>query len=133
MEDDVSLITDCWYAVGLRLLFAQMEELHIQDVISWWDVFLLSVRSYTIQYSSHKRRVETRLSRYLTSEIELLQSIPPDHLTTLLVTRLEYLQLRLRDLQRKEIAGYIVRARLPRFEDKEPSIRKYARMAKVSC
>ena len=110
-----------------------MAYLQIQDVISWWDGFLLSVRSYTIQYSSHKRRVETRLSRYLTSEIELLQSIPPDHLTTLLVTRLEYLQLRLRDLQRKEIAGYIVRARLPRFEDKEPSIRKYARMAKVSC
>ena len=43
---------------------------------------------------------------------------------------MEYLQLKLRDLQRKEIAGYIVRARLPRFEDKEPSIQKYARMAK---
>ena len=57
---NVSLISDDWYAVGLRLLFAQMEDVHIQDAISWWEVFLLSVRSYTIQYSSHKRRVETR-------------------------------------------------------------------------
>ena len=88
------------------------------------------MRSYTIQYSSHKRRVETRLKNHLTSEIEQLQAIPPDCLTTLLLNRVEYLQLKLRDLQRKEIAGYIVRARLPRFEDKEPSIQKYARMAK---
>ena len=59
---NVSLITDDWYAVGLRLLLAQMDDLPIQDAISWWEVFLLSVRSYTIQYSSHKRRGETRLS-----------------------------------------------------------------------
>ena len=112
---NVSLISDDWYAVGLRLLFTQMEG-HIQDAISWLDVFLLSVRSYTIQYSSHKRRIETCLTRYLTSEIDLIQSLPPARLTTLLITRLEFLQLKLRDLQRKEIAGYIVRARLPRFE-----------------
>ena len=98
--------------IGTLLVSALMEDLHIQDAITWWDVFLLSVRSYTIQYSSHKRRVEPRLTRYLTSEIELIQSILPARLTTLLITRLEYLQLRLRDFQRKEIAGYIVRARL---------------------
>ena len=56
--------------------------------------------------------------------------IPPDRLTLLLKTRLEYLQLKLRDFQRKQVDGYIVRARLPRFEDKEPSIQKYAALAK---
>ena len=52
--------------------------------------------------------IEIRLSTHLTSEIELIQTIRPDRLTTLLFTRLEFLQLKLRDLQRKEIDGYIV-------------------------
>ena len=128
---NVSVLTDRMYVLGITTLIADMEALPTQDPLEWWDVFLLSVRSYTIYFTTTKRRISRHLLSSLTSQLEQLRAIPPDCITTLLQQRMDFLQLKLRDLLRHEADGYVVRARLPRFEDKEPDIQKYANMAKT--
>ena len=127
---NTSILRDKLYDLGIQVLLLQMDRLQVHDPISWWTIFLLSVRSYTRDYCAFKRRIERNLYHTLSTEIEQIQAIPHNRLTCLLTTRMEYLQAKLADHQRHQVDGYLVRARLPRFEDKAPSIQKYASMAK---
>ena len=63
--------------------------------------------------------------------LERIHAIPPDLLSPQPLLHTEYLQEQLKRLQLQEVEGYIIRSRLPRFEDKEPNIEHYAQLEKT--
>ena len=57
-------------------------------------------------------------------------AMDPTLITPILQNRIDYLQEQLKHLQLDEIEGYLIRSRLPKFEDKEPKIEYYSKLEK---
>ena len=129
---NTSILTDHLYYDLLNDLLHQMEVTHFPDKLMWWDVFLMTVKTLTIQYSTRKNSIRNALHHLVITQIEHIQALPPLLITPLLTTRLHMLQDQLRRLQIHRIEGHILRTRLPRFELSEPNIQHYASLEKWS-
>ena len=127
---NTSILPDRLFEQIIDTLLEEMAEKTFPDKGTWWEVFLLAVRSHTIAYTKHKSRTKNKLKTSLANSLERIQAIPPEFLSPQVVLHMEYLQEQLKRLQLQEVEGYIIRSRLPRFEDKEPNIEHYAHLEK---
>ena len=127
---NTSILSDRLFEQIFDTLLEEMAEKTFPDKGTWWEVFLLAVRSHAIAYTKHKSRIKNKLKASLISSLERIQAIPPQFLYPHLLLHMEYLQEQLKKLQLQEVEGYIIRSRLPRFEDKEPNIEHYAQLEK---
>ena len=127
---NTSILTDPLYHDLITDLLLNMAAPAFPTKIMWWDVFLLTVKTLTIQYCARKHHIRTALHRSLALHIEQLQALPQYTLFPLLTARLAALQDQLRRLQLHQIQGHILRSRIPRFEVGEPHIQHYAMLEK---
>ena len=127
---NVSVLPDTQYQALIHTLIDNMDTLSLPDHGTWWEVFLLAVRSYTITYTKHKAFVKHKLKNAILQQLEDFDALPLDRVTPSLQHKIDHLQEQLRHLQLQEVDGYVIRSRLPRFEDKEPRIEHYAHLEK---
>ena len=130
---NTSVLTDPLYHDLINDLLQHMEATYFPDVLMWWDVFLMTVKTLTIQYCTRKHRIRNDLKYSLTTQIEQIQALTPSFFTPILTTRLNMLQDQLRRLQIHQIQGHILRSRIPSFEVCEPNIQHYASLEKWSA
>ena len=129
---NTSVLTDTLYHDLISDLLQQMDVTHFPDKLMWWDVFLMTVKTLTIQYCTRKHRIRTDLLYSLTTQIERIQALPPSVIPPVLTDRLHMLQDQLRRLQLHQIQGHILRSRIPRFEIGAPNIHHAASLEKWS-
>jgi len=127
---NVSVIPDKHFQNLIMTLIDNMDTLSIADHGTWWEVFLLAVRSYTISYTKQKHYIKTKLKTTLLQQLEKLEALPREQITPSIQHTIDHFQEQLQHLQLQELEGYIVRSRLPPFEDKEPNIAHYAHLEK---
>ena len=127
---NISVLPDKKYQELITALISNMDTLPVPDKRTWWEVFLLSVRSYTIQYSKDKHYDKNKLKNTIIQQLDIVHAMDPTFITPTLQNRIDYLQEQLKKLQLDEVEGYIVRSRLPKFEDKEPKIEYYSKLEK---
>ena len=129
-----SILDDHAYVRLIEGTIANVDSLRLADKQRWWDVFLTSVRSKTIEYTKRKHFIENNTRRLLRRDLERLELIPPDQLTPAQSEELYFLQEKLRLFDEKEVEGFRRRTRgLPKYDISEPTIAFYAKLEKRSA
>ena len=80
-----SVLNDRAYIAMVRQTRANVDKLPIQDPQKWWDTFLTSVRSKTVEYTKRKHSVENECRNRLREDLLRLEAVPIDQLTPLQV------------------------------------------------
>ena len=128
---NVSLLKDPPYVALVRSTISDLEGVTDLPPDEWWDLLLLALRSITLEYSTHKRRVERGVKKRLEVELSYLESLPLPSLSPQQLARLHSVQARLRLLLQDQIEGHRVRTRqLPKYEFSEPDLSFYADLEK---
>ena len=87
------------------------------------------IKSKTIAYGINKKRIELKLKRDVTNELNNLEKKQTN--TEKDEERYNYLVRQLKTIEFKEIEGHKTRIkRLPNYEQKEPDIHFYANLEK---
>ena len=127
---NTTVLPDKKYQAIITTLIEHLDTLPIPNKVTWWEVFLTSVKSYTIQYTKDKHYVKNKLKYSITQQLDKFHALDSAGITPHIQSKIDYLQEQLKQLQLDEIAGYLVRSRIPKFEDKEPKIAYYANLEK---
>ncbi len=91
-----------------------------------WEVFLMVMKTKSIRYSTQRNYVKRRLKNELIRQISAIES---DEHQFHLVEHYEYLKGRLKEIEQKEIEGYIRRVKfLAPYEKSEPDIAFYSKL-----
>ena len=129
-----SVLNDRAYIAMVRQTRANVDKLPIRDPQKWWDTFLTSVRSKTVEYTKRKHSIENECRNRLREDLLRLEAVPTDQLTPLQAARYAFLKEKLKTFEEKLIEGYRHRTRgLPRYEQREPDIEFYAKLEKRSA
>ena len=90
-----------------------------------WDLFLMTMKTKSIRYSTQKNFAKKKLKNELIRQItKIEEERKQDHL----VDHYEYLKGRLKEIEDKEIEGYIRRVKfLAPYEKSEPDIAFFQR------
>ena len=104
---------------------------NITDPKFWWRVFIRTIRSKTIIYTTHKNKVSRTVQTKLRREMEDLESVPEPDMTAAQNQRLLDLREKLKAFELQAIEGHRIRTKgLPRFEQHEPNIAFFADLEK---
>ena len=107
-----SVLNDNAYIAVVRQTSANMDKLPIRDPQKWWDTFLTSVRSKTVEYTKRKHSIENECRNRLPEDLLRLEAVPTDQLTPLQAARYAFLKEKLKTFEEKIIEGYRHRTRL---------------------
>ena len=117
------------YKLEIEKLIEDMEQVHANDDIHWWVIFIGCVRSISISYSRERSRVKRNLKNALLKDLKILEEDPIENKN--LKNNPEYIFLteRLRVIELQEIEGYKRRVKYAStYEDAEHEISFYAKM-----
>ena len=78
---NVSVLPDKRFQHLILTLITNMDALSLPDHGTWWEVFLLAVRSYTIDYTKQKHRIKTKLKSEILHQLETLHALPSHQVT----------------------------------------------------
>ena len=62
----------------VRQTSANVDKLPIRDPQKWWDTFLTSVRSKTVEYTKRKHSIENECRNRLRGDLLRLEAVPTD-------------------------------------------------------
>ena len=106
-----SVLNDRAYIAMVRQTRANVDKLPIRDPQKWWDTFLTSVRSKTVEYTKRKHSIENECRNRLREDLLRLEAVPTDKLTPLQAARYAFLKEKLKTFEEKLIEGYRHRTR----------------------
>ena len=93
-----------------------------------WEVFLMTMKTKSISYSTRRNFVKKRLKSELVRQISRIEQEGGQESQ---VEQYEYLSARLREIEQKEVEGYIRRVKfLVPYEKSEPDVAFYAKLEK---
>ena len=126
-----SVLDDNAYTAMVRQTIANVDKLPIQDPQKWWDTFLTSVRSKTVENTKREHSIENECRNRLCEDLLRLEAVPTDLLTPSQAARYAFLKEKSKTFEEKLIEGHRHRTRgLPRYEQREPDIEFYAKLEK---
>ena len=100
-----SILNDRPYTQLVEETVKNVTEILGEDDPGWWTLFLTCIRSKTERYTKVKHFIEQGLRIRLRAEIQQLEVIPHDLLTTDQVARHKLLKESLRVYEEKEVEG----------------------------
>ena len=119
-----SVLNDNAYVAMVRQPIDNVDRLNIEDKQQWWDIFLSSVRSKTVEYTKQKHTIENSARDAIRKGLLDIEAIPADQLSPRQTAHYTYLTEKLRVFE-----GYRHRTRgLPKYEQREPDIAFYAKL-----
>ena len=129
-----SILNDPQYIKEIEETVQNISTLQIQNPIDWWDLFIMTTRSITINYTRKKSQTQNKLKKQVLKELEGLEKTAYVNMTEQQKEYYNYYKDKYRDIQKKEIQGHQIRTRgQPVYETKEPNIEFYAKLEKRSA
>ena len=129
-----SVLNDNAYVAMVRQTIDNVDRLNIKDTQQWWDIFLWSVRSKTVEYTKQKHTVENSARDAVRKGLLDIEAIPADQLSPRQTAQYTYLKEKLRGFEERLVEGYRQRTRgLPKYEQREPDIAFYAKLQQRSA
>ena len=126
-----SILNDPQYIKEIEETVQAINDLQIQNPIDWWDIFIMAVRSITIDYTKTKSQTQNKLKKQILKELEHLEEIDYVNMTVQQKEYYNFYKNKYRDIQDKEIQGHQIRTcGQPVYETKEPNIDFYAKLEK---
>ena len=125
---NTSILHDVKYRELVDETLAEFENLDIECKKDQWEVFLLTIRSKSLTYSKNKNMIQRNLKKELIRQILQMEEseIEPGN-----SQHYNFLKQRLKEIEHKEIEGYIKRIRyMPSHEKNEPEVAFYAKLEK---
>ena len=124
-----SVLNDKMYKDEIEDVYADLEEMNIENSLDWWDLFITVVVGVTISYTKRKARIKRNLKAFLLKQVQLLDE--QDNLNHDQTLKYKYYKNRLDDILHDEIRGHEVRTKgLPKYELNEPDISTYSTFEK---
>ena len=121
---NTSILKDAKYRELVEESISQINRLGKDDDIEKWEVFLMTIKSKSIYYSERKNRIKKGLKREIMMQILKIEengSQEKDHYN--------YLKQKLKEIEEKEIEGYIQRVKYnPPYEKCEPDIAFFSKL-----
>ena len=123
---NTSLFEDDEYEKIVDEAIHELEKLSNRTSREKWEVFMMSMKTKSIRYSTRRNWTKKRIKIDLIRQIEEIEE-KQDQLTD--TRHYEYLKGRLKEIQDKEIDGYITRVRfLAPYEKSECDIAFYSKL-----
>ena len=120
-----SVLEDKMYKEEIEEVYADLENMNIENSVDWWDLFITVVVGVTISYTKRKARIKRDLKAFLLKQISLLDEL--DDLNHHQTLKYKYCKNRLDDILQDEIRGHEIRTKgLPKYELNEPDISTYS-------
>ena len=124
-----SVLEDKMYKEEIEEVYADLENMNIENSVDWWDLFITVVVGVTISYTKRKARIKRNLKAFLLKQVQLLDE--QDNLNHDQTLKYKYYKNRLDDILHDEIRGHEVRTKgLPKYELNEPDISTYSTFEK---
>ena len=118
----------------VRQTIDNVDRLNIEEKQQWWDIFLSSVRSKTVEYTKQKHTIENSVRDAIRKGLLDIEAIPADQLSPRQTAHYAYLKEKLRVFEEKLAKGYRHRTLgLPKYEQREPGIAFYAKLQQRSA
>ena len=129
-----SVLNDNAYVAMVTQTIDNVDKLNIKDTQQWWDIFLLSIHSKTVEYTKEKHTVENSARDAVRKGLLDIEAIPADQLSLRQTAHYAYLKEKLCEFEEKLVEGYHQRTRgLPKYEQREPDIAFYAKLQQRSA
>ena len=124
-----SVLNDQMYIEEIEEVYADLEEMSIENPVDWWDLFITVVVGVTISYTKRKARIKRDLKAFLLKQINFLDE--QENLNHHQTLEYNYYKNRLDDILQDEIRGHEIRTKgLPKYELNEPDISTYSSFEK---
>ena len=91
-----SVLNDNAYVAMVRQIIENVDRFNIEDTQQWWDIFLSSVRSKTVEYTKQKHTVENSARDDVRKGLLDIEAIPADQLSPRQTAHYTYLKEKLR-------------------------------------
>ncbi len=128
---NTSRLTDRAYQIIIDKTINDVLNLHVQDPIERWLIFIETVRIETQVYCQRKRFHERAIKLLCERNIETLEQEPLLATSPVLSKQYEYYKSKLNEWTRDQISGYQTRIKAqPRFEPGEPNISFFSDLEK---
>ena len=124
-----SVLNDKMYKDEIEEVYADLEEMNIENSVDWWDLFITVVVGVTISYTKRKARIKRDLKAFILKQINVLDE--QENLNNHQTIEYKYYKNRLDDILQDEIRGHEIRTKgLPKYELNEPDISIYSSFEK---
>ena len=128
-----SVVKDPLYRNEIEKIYHEMNTLHLDNPIDWWDLFAMVVRTTTITYCREKSRIRKALKRSVQAQMTRLEAVDNDNMTMEQKQDLAYLKAKYDEIIDQEIKGHQIRTKgQPTFEINEPNIEYYFKLEQRS-
>ena len=118
----------------VRQTIDNVDRLNIEDKQQWWDIFLSSVRSKTVEYTKQKHTIENSARDAIRKGLLDIEAIPADQLSPRQTTHYTYLKEKFGVFEGKLVEGYRQSTRgFPKYEQRDPDIASYAKLQQRSA
>ena len=123
---NTSLFEDEQYATIVDEAIDEVGRLTNRNIKEKWEIFMMSMKTKSIRYSSRRNWTKKRLKIALIRQIEAIEENNLQHSCT---PHYEHLKGRLKEIQDKEIDGYITRVRfLAPYEKSECDVAFFSKL-----
>ena len=95
----------------VRQTIENVDRLNIKDTQQWWDIFLSSIRSKTVEYIKQKHTVENSARDAVRKGLLDIEAIPADQLSPRRTAHYTYLTEKLCGFEEMVVEGYRQRTR----------------------
>jgi len=125
---NTSILKDRKYREMVEETVKELEEMQINNKIHKWQTFLLTIKAKSISYSQEKNKIKNTLKSNITKQILEMEE-KQEQIKNEYLSRYNYLKQKLKDIEEKEIEGYIRRTKyFAQYEKAEPDIAFYSKL-----
>ena len=119
-----TLLEDIDYCTAIRRIIADFENMRpiLSNDKHFWDMLKQKIISFSRRYSIKKASNSNIDLHRSEKELETLESLPSQILTPGILDRIDLLQSEISNNHLRKVKGFLLRTKIPKFEDCEPKI-----------